>query len=147
MLNKTSLTATYFNFINEFKLPPEGVALGFGGALVMHGARKETSDIDADVDKWIMDWFSVHPFIKHSSFHRPSGEAVKVLTVKHHPLIDLHLKTNPDTSIYERINGIPVYTLEYCLEMKRAFNRAKDQKDIRTIEGILADREALASIL
>lgn len=127
MLDKSMLKLAYNAFLDEFGLVPSDVLVGAGGALIMHGLRATTQDIDVEVDKGIFNSFVSFDEFSESEFVRPDGTSVRVLTHPEHPLVDVHIRGDASSCI---VNGVCVYTPLACLEFKEMLNRPKDQEDI-----------------
>lgn len=102
-----------------------------GSAMVLHGVRPETHDIDLGCTKEFAD----------------------ELEKQGYPMVVMPDRTRrityaEDVEIFEDwifdkvvfVEGIPVISLEGLLEMKRNLGREKDLRDIRLIEEALARR-------
>lgn len=103
-----------------------------GGALLMHGLRNETHDIDINVSQET-----------YKSFLN-KGYETDLNSIGRHRILLIHDGNEIeifDDGIaeveYEEIDGVYVQTLESILNWKRILNREKDQKDIEVITSIL----------
>lgn len=124
-MDKKMLVSNYNAFLKREKLEPTEVIVGAGGALLMHGLRKETNDIDVGVTKKVFDTFN----------HLPSHLFGTTLVLECQDLlIDIH---EHDDMSGVLIDGVYVYTLERLLKFKLKLNRPKDQKDIKALKKAL----------
>lgn len=119
---KASISALPFN--------PEDYCVITGTALVMHGVKAETKDIDISCSKKAFRALTDQGFpIKQGAFAR------KVIY-------------SDDVEIFEdwhkgdiiTIEGIPVASLESVIVMKKQLGREKDLDDIAKIEACLAQQ-------
>lgn len=103
-----------------------------GGALLMHGLRNETHDIDINVSQET-----------YKSFLNKGYETDLNSIGRHRILV---MNGENEIEIFddgiaeveaEEIDGVYVQTLESILNWKRILNREKDQKDIEAITSIL----------
>ena len=101
-----------------------------GTALVMHGIKEETKDIDISCTREAFQTLAAHGYpIKQGAFAR------KVIY-------------SDDVEIFEdwhagdiiMIDGLPVASLESVIFMKKQLGREKDLMDIAKIEAHLAQR-------
>lgn len=102
-----------------------------GSAMVLHGVRLETHDIDLGCTKEVADELEKqgYPTVVMSDGTRriTYAEDVEIF----------------EDWIFDKVvfvEGIPVISLEGLLEMKRNLGREKDLRDIRLIEEALARR-------
>lgn len=103
-----------------------------GGALLLHGLRNETHDIDINVSQETYQ----------SLLDR--GYKTDLNAIGRHRILVMNGENEIeifDDGIaeveYEEIDGVYVQTLESILNWKRILNREKDQKDIEVITSIL----------
>ena len=126
-MNKAELVYRYKTFLHRHGLKPEEVVVGAGGAMLVHGLRKETADIDADISPELFRSFDgVYPVNPGKSWQRNCSEL----------LLDLHDNRGIQGPTII-IDGVCVDTLESILAFKRQLNRNKDQADIAVLEKIL----------
>lgn len=128
-MNKSEMMARYFAFLKQEGLEACQVTVGAGGAMIMHGLREETHDIDIDVPDDVFAAMRTRGLPEKEI--RPG-----VYLVVYDDFIDLHRKEAFDTT--QMIDGVCVSTLESILALKRMLNREKDQPDIEKIEKVLA---------
>lgn len=135
-MNKAMLKDVCYQFCDAFGLLPIDVLVGAGGAMVMHGLREATADIDLSVSPCTFEWFSQMPLVTEGTFTRLDGSVVRVLTHPEHPLVDIHLKSDQEKG--ELLGGVHVYTQVYTYDFKvNVLNRNKDQQDIATLKAAL----------
>lgn len=103
-----------------------------GGALLLHGLRNETHDIDINVSQETYQ----------SLLDR--GYETDLNAIGRHRILVMNGENEIeifDDGIaeveYKEIDGVYVQTLESILNWKRILNREKDQKDIEVITSIL----------
>ena len=127
-MNKAEMMRHYFAFLESEGLQACDVTIGAGGAMIMHGLRDETRDIDIDVPDAVFAAMRTRGLFEKEI--RPG-----VYLVSYNEVIDLHRKEAFDTT--QMIEGVCVSTLESILALKRMLNREKDQLDIEKIEKAL----------
>ena len=111
---------------------PEDYWLVAGGAMVLHGIRSTTNDIDLGCTRSLADQLEA----AGCSTVRMSDGTRKLCYA---PDIEIF-----EEWLYDRIvtvDGLPVISLPGLLEMKRIIGREKDQQDIRLIEKYLSVHE------
>lgn len=141
-LDKAKVKKQYNAFLEKFDLRPEQVWLGAGSALVMHGARDKTNDLDAGCDTHTFS--AVEKAAKRS--REVHGKAEGYLNDNTHILkfpefnLDLHLEKNTQGVDTEMVNGVHVHSLESVQRQKSSLNRPKDQKDLENIKKLLHGR-------
>ena len=130
MLNREDV----IRIINELKLPKDKYVITSGSAMVLHGLRKETNDVDITVNKELFEYFE------------DRGYYVKYYPINENKtciLIDLTydvqlIKVDEIPPEYVTIvDGIPTQTIEHLLEFKLGLNRDKDQNDIKVLKKYL----------
>lgn len=103
-----------------------------GGALLLHGLRQESHDIDIDVSQETFKSFL------------EKGYKTDLNSIGRHRILVIH--DGNEIEIFddgicevecEEIDGVYVQTLESILNWKKILNREKDQKDIEIITSIL----------
>lgn len=128
-MNRVEMLEQYFSFLKKEGLKAEDVTIGAGGAMIMHGLREETRDIDTDIPDDV--------FAEIRTRGLPEKEIRPgVFVISYNEVIDLHRKEDFDET--EMIDGVCVSTLESILALKRMLNREKDQADIAKIEEAIA---------
>ena len=103
-----------------------------GGALLMHGLRNETHDIDINVSQETYKSF----LNKGYKTDLNSIERHRILVMNGENEIEIFDDGIAEVEA-EEIDGVYVQTLQSILNWKRILNREKDQKDIEVITSIL----------
>ena len=98
--------------------------VGHGSALVMHGFKDETRDVDAGINRSTFEGLSGEVTIKGD--YEMIVDYNNVKGVDMHPLDEEHEWT--------RIDGVRVSTLEQVIKDKLALGREKDFKQIEMIK-------------
>ena len=128
-MNRAEMLEQYFAFLEKENLEAKDVTIGAGGAMIMHGLRQETRDIDTDITDEV--------FAEIRRRGLPEKEIRPgVFVISYNEVIDLHRKEEFDET--QMIDGVCVSTLKSILALKRMLNREKDQADIAKIEEVIA---------
>lgn len=134
-LNRAAIQARIQAFLSEEGLYLDQITLHHGAALVMHGLRKTTNDIDMEVPSDV--------FVRLREKYAPG-----MIPLKFHDDLDFH---HPQQFIpylahecfeifqegsgrVELIDDYAVYTVDTILLAKQAMNRKKDQETIRRLQ-------------
>ena len=116
----------------ELALDTNEYRINAGGAMVLHGLREETHDLDIWCTKKLGDALA----------QRCDVQVLPDGTRRFVPA--------PDVEIYENMlpgeNGSPVAPLEDVLALKRQLNREKDRRDIAVLEAAIAARRAAVTL-
>ncbi|MGA9518664.1 MAG: hypothetical protein WBV27_07755 [Trichococcus sp.] len=116
--------------VSALPLKPRDYCVITGTALVMHGIKEETKDIDISCTREAFRDLAAQGYpVKQGDFAR------KVIY-------------SDDTEIFEdwhkgaitMIEGVPVASLESVIMMKKQLDREKDRVDIAKIEAHLAEQ-------
>lgn len=111
-------------------LQPEDYCVITGTALVMHGVKEETKDIDISCTKEAFQALAAQGFsIKQGAFAR------KVIYSD-----DVEIFEDWHTGVITMIEGVPVASLESIIVMKKHLGREKDFADITMIEARLSQQ-------
>lgn len=124
MLNR----ARILRRLDEAGFDPDHYWAVTGTAMVLHGVKAETHDIDLGCDTELADALQA------------AGCAVEVCPDGNRRIRyseEIELFENWRTGPVERIASVPVLSLAGVLEMKRQLGREKDQKDIDLIRDFL----------
>lgn len=116
----------------ELALDTNEYRINAGGAMVLHGLREETHDLDIWCTKKLGDALA----------QRCEAQTLPDGTRRFVPAPDVEIYENmlPGKTVF--LNGIPVAPLEDVLALKRRLNREKDQRDIAVLEAAIAARGA-----
>ena len=119
-------------------VPIHEIWVGAGGAMVAHGLRSKTDDIDIGCSPHYFRVLAKHYGVVPVMLDGAGG--LPPVQVLHLP--DLKCDVHEEFIIPERClvkkHGIWVYSLEALLAQKRALNRAKDQADISLLTRYIA---------
>ena len=99
-----------------------------GGALVFHGLRSETADIDMGCDTSLADE------LERAGWPVERGEGGRR---RFHLPGNIDLSENWAEGTVEWIDGMPVVSPEDVLILKRQLDRPKDQADIAALENFI----------
>lgn len=132
-MNRNEIITAMSQFANEMGVSVDTLVLGYGAALVMHGLRESTNDLDLDVpsEMWHETAKKIAPV---------EGLLGPRLIWSEH--IDLHLpKVDQERTVV--IDGIRCYSLEELLDCYKVFLSHPDRKP----ESRDKDRMAIGAIL
>lgn len=103
-----------------------------GGALLLHGLREESHDIDINVSQETYQSFLDRGY--ETDLNAIGRHRILVMNGEN----EIEIFDDGIAEVeYEEIDGVYVQTLESILNWKRILNREKDQKDIEVITSIL----------
>ena len=108
----------------ELQLDPAQYWVLAGGAMVMHGFREETTDIDLGCTTDLADELQRRGVPEEELI-----DGTRKLVLSH----DIELFENWCYGQIIRINDIPVISIDGLLQMKRELGREKDLRDIQLI--------------
>lgn len=117
--------------LEELDFPKEDYWLITGGAMVLYGIREQTGDIDLGCTK------------RFSEVLQAQGCPVKIMpdgTRRIEFAEDVELFENWLHDRVERLDGVPVISLQGIIAMKRQLGREKDLRDIELIEKYMQER-------
>lgn len=134
-MKKNELKKLYNDYLVREHLHAQDAVVGFGGALVMMGLRKETSDMDLDVSPYHFEVNRRRGYPMHDAL---VGKCIDVNDV-----ISLHAGLPMKTVM---IDGVCCYAPEELLKQKRRMLRYKGRK-LEKIPQDMADIEALEKML
>ncbi len=120
----------------ELALDTNEYRINAGGAMVLHGLREETHDLDIWCTKKLGDALA----------QRRDVQVLPDGTRRFVPAPDVEIYENmlPGETVF--LNGIPVAPLEDVLALKRQLNREKDRRDIAVLEAAIAARRAAVTL-
>lgn len=96
-----------------------------GGAMVLHGLRERTHDIDLGCTEKLADELEAKGYL-----HQRLPDGSRCFQLED----DVELYENWLYDTVEYLDGIPVISLRGLLKMKQTLGREKDQRDIRLIQ-------------
>ena len=120
------------NKLKSFPYSKEDYWILTGGAMVLHGIKKQTSDIDLGCNKKVADELERDGFLFR---YTESGNR--------------HFKYGDDIEIFEnwlngtvtRVENMPVISIPGLVDMKRELGREKDFKDIELINEFMKKKK------
>lgn len=120
----------------ELALDTNEYRINAGGAMVLHGLREETHDLDIWCTKKLGDALA----------QRCEPQMLPDGTRRFVPAPDVEIYENmlPGETVF--LNGIPVAPLEDVLALKQQLNREKDRRDIAVLEAAIAARRAAVTL-
>ena len=120
MLDKKQIIAR----LEELNLDDTKYWLITGGAMVLYGLQEQTSDIDLGCTSDLADLLQQEGFPVE---RMPDGTR-KIVVAE-----DVEIFENWLEDRVERLEGVPVISIQGLIEMKRALGREKDFRDIQLI--------------
>jgi len=118
----------YLRKLDELRLDKAKYCILSGGAMVMHGLKERTADIDIKVRPDYFEELKTRFSFKKSpkyDYLWELGEDVEIAVQDY------------DEKDVEMVDGYPVIRLELELEWKMQHNRPKDQESIRILKAYL----------
>ncbi len=116
---------TLLQRLKELSLPKEEYWVVAGGAMVLHGFRNETPDIDLGCSTFLADKLEKQGYI--ISYCEDGNRRIRYSN-------DVELFENWIEGEVELVSGIPVISIDGLVQMKRKLGREKDLTDILLIE-------------
>ncbi len=116
---------TLLQRLKELSLPKEEYWVVAGGAMVLHGFRTETHDIDLGCSTFLADKLEKQGYI--ISYCEDGNRRIRYSN-------DVELFENWIEGEVELVSGIPVISIDGLVQMKRKLGREKDLTDILLIE-------------
>ena len=117
--------------IRALNFPTEDYWVVAGGAMVLHGIRAQTHDIDLGCTKQLGDRLEAAGYLTD---HLSDGSRRFEIDG------DIEIYDEWRFDVVENIEGIPVISIEDLIRMKKALGREKDQRDLARIEEFLKNR-------
>ncbi len=112
--------------LRELSFPEKEYWVVAGGAMVLHGFRPQTRDIDLGCSTLLADQLERQGY----SVSRCDDGTRKILYSE-----DIEIFENWLEGTVEIISGVPVVCVEGLIEMKKKLGRGKDFADIALIKG------------
>lgn len=125
MIDKKAITAA----LDAFPYGTDGFWLITGAALVMHGVREETGDIDMGCTTGAADRLEADGYL-----YKVTEDGNRWFKIGS----DVEVFENWLCGSVELLDGYPVMSLQGVREMKRRLGREKDLRDIRLIDAFLS---------
>ena len=126
MFNKHSLLQR----LKELSFPEEEYWVVAGGAMVLHGFRQYTRDIDLGCSTLLADKLEQQGY---GVSHCDDGTR-RILYSE-----DVEIFENWIGGTVEIINGVPVVSVDGLIQMKKQLGREKDLADVALIEKVRED--------
>lgn len=130
MLNREDV----IRIINELKLPKDKFVITSGSAMVLHGLREGTNDVDITVNKELFEYFEDKGY--YVKYYKINENRTCVLIDLTYDVQIIRAEEIPSEYV-TIIDGIPTQTVEHLLEFKLGLNRDKDQNDIKVLKKYL----------
>lgn len=124
MLNKDKIIMT----VSQLRFPQNSFWLVMGGALVMHGVRHTTKDIDIGCNNNLFEQLKSRGY--DVSISRSGRERIDYTDL-------VHVYKDWSVDSINVIDGIPVASLTSIIKDKQSFGRSKDIVDIELIRQAL----------
>lgn len=132
-MNKTDILQE-LSVMDEMGIDRSKYIITYGAALVLHGVRKETSDIDIKCEAGIL--FDV---LMHHGFHLEPFSNFHVCHITGHiDCFDGLLGGEPE---FELLEGYQVQTIQSVRKIKINRGREKDLKHVKQIDEFLGKKE------
>lgn len=136
MVDINDIKRTLVKITEAVNMPYNELWVGAGGALVAHGLREKTHDIDANCSSHYLFRIAHHfgrwPKILPACNDMPSVRYISIRELN----IDIFEEIEP-TFTKTMVNDIWAYDLKSLLKQKQMLNRDKDQDDIAKIRNAL----------
>ena len=135
-MNKAELIQKYHAFVEHVGCDVEDVVLGAGGAMLLHGLREETADLDIAVSYDVYFTLIRRGYPTKANSVYPDADAI----VEYSNDVDVHLIDTVRAT--EIVDGVCYLTVKSILIQKLEMDRPKDQADIvRLCKVVLEDTE------
>jgi hypothetical protein len=130
-MNRLMFTIEYKIFLAGSGLTPAHAVVIGGGAVLLHGLRDETKDVNLDVPEWFYD-----DLLKRGR----KETQLPVMDKEPYRFIQWSNKVTLHRGIEGKVvmvDGCSSYTPRKILKQKKALNRVKDQLDIAVLHNHL----------
>jgi hypothetical protein len=121
VLNKNSI----IKMLNDLNLPPSEYWITSGSALVMHGVKQYTKDIDLGCTNSLWDFF-----LQNGHMFRVGKDNSKIMQINEYVEV---IKEYYVEEI-EFVEGLPTGSLKSIKKQKESLGREKDIIDIKLID-------------
>ena len=117
--------------IRALDFPTEDYWVVAGGAMVLHGIREETHDIDLGCTRELGDRLEAAGYLTDRL--ADGGRRFEIDGV-------IEIYDEWRFEVVERMDGIPVISIDDLIRMKQTLGREKDQRDLALIREYLKNR-------
>ena len=121
MLNKASI----IKIIKDMELPLNEYWITSGAALVIHGVKEETTDIDLGCTDNLWEYF-----LQKGYTYRVEKDNSKIMKINDY----VEIVKDWIVDEIEFIDGLPIGSLESIKKQKSKLGREKDIRDIKIID-------------
>jgi hypothetical protein len=128
MLQRRQIT----EMIKEINLPENGYWISSGAALVLHGVKDATNDIDLGCTSELFE-----SLLKRGYTYKVLEDNTRVITISDW----IEILENWTVDNIELIHGLPVASLESIKKQKAQLAREKDFKDIKLIDDYIKSKD------
>jgi hypothetical protein len=136
-MKKQEFKRRYFEMLEELGITETQAVIGAGGAMLMHGLREETSDLDVAIGIRLFMQLQRSGKYTMKTFEVANEPLVPIIELNH--CVDLLIDYG-DTA-RELVDGVCCYTLEEILKQKQVMNRPKDQADIEKLKQAIQGKD------
>lgn len=128
MLNKVSI----IKIIKDMELPLNEYWITSGAALVIHGVKEDTNDIDLGCTTSLWEHF-----LQKGCNYRVEEDSSKIMVINN----SVEIIKDWFVDEIEFIYGLPVSSLESIKKQKFKLGREKDIRDIKLIDEFIKNRK------
>lgn len=128
-MNRSELKLLYMATLSRFHLTPMSAVLSAGSALVVHGIRETTSDLDLDVTD-----SAFRRILKSNRFPTSEFRGQTIIDVS--PELSMHAMEASQRDV-RVVDGIGVYSPTALLRQKRALAIHPDRKPEKVQQDLL----------
>ena len=118
--------------MESLALDPKEYRINAGAAMVLHGLRERTHDIDI--------WCTPHMADALAAKYEVEMQTDGIRRFVPEPDIEIYENMQPGDTQF--IRGLPVASLHDILSLKKKLNREKDQRDIALLKDAIASQRA-----
>ena len=134
----------YKDLITTYRIPNAKIWLGGGSAMIMHGLRETTQDLDAGVGGLWFDLLAKKADAEIKVYNITDGylhDGTRMYTLSEF-CADVHLEQSVHRSNLVEIDGVWCYNLNTLLDQKgllaKRLGRDKDFRDIEALHRVIA---------
>lgn len=130
-MNRSQLIEQFNAVFRQFQFEPTDAYVAAGGAMVLHGLRETTLDIDVTIIDYA-DFNTVEVVLDFQGAKIDEDHASGKLVLAYQDL-EIHFDPEARDEVVV-IDGVPCQSLESILKLKRALGRDKDIGDIQKLK-------------